>query len=110
VYAVDIDEASWRRFERTAPRNVVEVARQVLSGFLTEHPEDRIAAAGRLKRLKGRQAGLLQYDLPSFLPSDLSGRSRAPARHGRIHRRPSELVTDRPRLDRFPFQSSPAGD
>jgi mRNA-degrading endonuclease RelE of RelBE toxin-antitoxin system len=66
VYAVDIDEATWRRFERTAPNNVVQVARQVLSEFLSEHPEDREAAAGRLKKLKGRQAGLLQYDLPSF--------------------------------------------
>ena len=34
--------------------------------FLAVHPEDRIAAAGRLKVLKGRHAGLLQYDLPSF--------------------------------------------
>jgi mRNA-degrading endonuclease RelE of RelBE toxin-antitoxin system len=66
MYAVDIDEATWRRFERTAPDHVVRAAQQVLSGFLSEHPEDREAAAGRLKKLRGRQAGLLQYDLPAF--------------------------------------------
>ncbi len=66
MYVVDLDEDSWRTFQRTAPPAVVRAAQQVLAEFLTQHPEDRAAAGGRLKKLKGRVSGLLQYDLPAF--------------------------------------------
>lgn len=48
-----------------APRNVLETATKVRDEFLCEYPEDRIKAEGKLKKLKGKEEGKLQYDLPS---------------------------------------------
>ena len=31
--------------------------------FIRENPEDRLKAAGKLKKLKGRFTGILQYDI-----------------------------------------------
>lgn len=54
----------WSRFCRVAPTAVVRAAEQVRDTFLAINPEDRLAAGGRLKKLKGRFAAPPQYDLP----------------------------------------------
>ena len=63
---MQIDEAAWRAFERSAPKNVVEKAVEIRDGFLSSNPEDRQAHPGKLKALKGKEAGLLQSDLPGY--------------------------------------------
>ncbi len=48
----------WRRFESEIPE-AMERCRQ----FLLNNPEDRLKSGGKLKKLKGKLAGILQYDI-----------------------------------------------
>ncbi len=48
----------WRRFESEIPE-AMERCRQ----FLLNNPEDRLKSGGKLKKLKGKSAGTLQYDI-----------------------------------------------
>ena len=48
----------WRAFEAQIPEPL-ERCRQ----FLINSPEDRLKSSGKLKKLKGDLAGILQYDI-----------------------------------------------
>ena len=48
----------WRAFETEIPE-AMDRCRQ----FLVNSPEDRLKSGGRLKKLKGDLAGILQYDI-----------------------------------------------
>ena len=48
----------WRSFESEIPE-AMERCKQ----FLMSNPEDRLRSGGKLKKLKGAFAGILQYDV-----------------------------------------------
>jgi mRNA-degrading endonuclease RelE of RelBE toxin-antitoxin system len=49
---------NWDSFTETLPDRMDE-----LKQFLQENPKDRLKAHGKLKKLKGRLKGILQYDI-----------------------------------------------
>ncbi len=65
AYRVEFKRRAWEQFCQGTPPNIVRVAEDVRDTFLAINPEDRVAARGKLKVLKGPRAGILQYDLPN---------------------------------------------
>jgi len=51
-------EAAWYSLENDIPEPM-ERCKQ----FIQENPEDRIKSGGKLKKLKGKLNGILQYDI-----------------------------------------------
>ena len=51
-------EAAWYLMESSHPEQM-ERCKQ----FLQENPEDRLKSGGKLKKLKGKLNGILQYDI-----------------------------------------------
>ncbi len=49
---------NWKSLERDIPDAMESCQR-----FLIESPEDRLKSGGKLKKLKGRFEGILQYDI-----------------------------------------------
>ena len=63
-YTVVIDPRDWAKLRRSTRPNIVREVERIRDTYLAVHPLDRTAAAGKMKRLKGRDAGKYQYDLP----------------------------------------------
>jgi len=51
-------ERAWHSLEEQLPDKMAELKR-----FLQENPKDRLKAAGKLKKMKGRLKGFLQYGI-----------------------------------------------
>lgn len=49
---------NWHLLNKEIPEQM-----QRLKQFLQENPEDRLLARGKLKKLKGKLKGILQYDI-----------------------------------------------
>jgi mRNA-degrading endonuclease RelE of RelBE toxin-antitoxin system len=50
---------SWSKLEDSLPASTMEECRK----FLQEYPLDRLKSGGKLKKLKGKLKGILQYDI-----------------------------------------------
>lgn len=66
VYRVVIEEKMWQRVVSTSPPAVRREAERLRDDVLPFAPTDVIAAGHRLKRLRGKLAGIWQFDLPAF--------------------------------------------
>jgi hypothetical protein len=65
-YAVLVKRAMWQRFARSGLRAAVDAATDVRDNFLHVSPLDDSKAPGKTKKLEGRFAGMIQYDLPAY--------------------------------------------
>jgi hypothetical protein len=66
TYRVLIKRKVWEQFEQTAPAAVVQAAKNVRDNYLRISPLDPARAPGKTKKLAGKLAGLIQYDLPAY--------------------------------------------